>query len=219
MQQYTEKDFMNTPLVTVRITLFTLLFVTQQSCSMALIVYGKQLITKCLCGKKVPQFGKFPELPKEVQLLIFKHSDNKPNFQQINKDWHEKGSIKSPELINEFYRLGSHRICRIFLNAVYTKNYDGVENILKHYYTQQPDYKCCLPVDIVDIDEDTQELIVLDPYKIADVDKEMVQLLQAYKVEGAKIAEISAAPTPLMMMCLSGSSDFTKCSLFSSCGD
>ena len=201
---------MNTPFLTTRITLLTLFFVAQQSYGMELIVRAKQWIVKKCYGEivqlpqtvQLPQFNKLSELPVETQLLIFKHSDNKSNFKKTNKDWCEKGSINSPSFVAEFYCLGDRCMCRIFLNAVWEKNYEGVENILKHYYANQPDRTCYYPVDI---DEETQEQIVLDPYDIAGVDKEMIQLLQKYKVE---MAEKSAYPAWLMMACLSGNSDF-----------
>ena len=200
---------MNRSFVTARITFIVFFFVTQQMSGMELMYsYGKQWITKCWYGEKahVPPFGKFSELPAETQLLIFKHSDNKSNFQKINKEWYKEGSIKSPLFVaNEFYSLGDRRMCRIFLNAVWDKNYEGVENILKHYYAKQPNHTCYYSVDI---DEATQNQVILDSYEIADEDKEVIQLLQTYKVKYKENeAIIFVASDPLIMACLAGSSD------------
>ncbi len=207
---------MNTPFLTTRLVLIISFFFTQQTCGMELILYGKRLFTKCFygelvqkhfgCSSELLKFEHFSRLLPEIQLLIFKYSNNTANFQKIDTYWYKAGSIKSPEFINEFNRIGNQRMCRIFLNAVYTKNYDGVENILKHYYAQRPD---CSYYYFVDINNKGKD-IVLDPYDIAGVDQAMVNLLQKYKIKDAKR---SAAPSPLLMTCLSGSSDLIESSM------
>ncbi len=204
---------MNTPFFTIRTVLIISFFVTQQTCGMELVSYGKQWLINRFsvervqkqieCSSELLKFEHFSQLLSEIRLLIFKYSDNKANFQEIDTYWYQTGSIKSPEFINEFNGIGNQRMCRIFLNAVYTKNYDGVENILKHYYAQRPDRGYYY---FVDMDRKGKD-IVLDPYDIADADLKMMTLLREYKIAEA---ERSAVPSPLLMACLAGSSDFIE---------
>jgi len=195
---------MDTPFFTIRMVLIMSFFSTQH-------MYGMQLLCRWWYGestqeKQEKKFERFSELPKEIQSLVLEHSvrnsDNKVNLQNVNKQWSEVLSIMHPEIFNLCCNIDEFHMSRIFLNAVYNKNYDGVENILKNSYLNKIESKSlCYPN--VEIDESGTSF-ALDPHDIHTSDKKMMELLLKYKVN---MADASTNPTPLMMACLAGSSD------------
>ena len=156
---------------------------------------------------KEVKFDQFNELLPEIKMQVFRLSDNKRNFQLTSKYWNEKVSIKSPDIFDENGYCGSDssHMCRIFLNAVYKKNYNGVENILKNSYIKMSQNKL-ICYSVVDIDY-KDKMVILDPYSIVNhnFDIDMLKLLQEYNV--VNLSATKCEPTPLIMACLGGNSD------------
>src|SRR5207248_9026961 len=83
--------------------------------------------------KLVPLFTYFSNVQPEIQVLAMQQSDNYANVQKISKYWYKEKSIKSKDMIvNVFSFLPKEQMVDILLNAVYKKNYEGVESILQH---------------------------------------------------------------------------------------
>ncbi len=183
------------PFLTIRMILIMSLFSTQH-------MYSMERLRSLIYGDSI-QFEQFSQFLPEVQLLVFKHSNNKANFQSINKHWSQVGSIKT---IDSFDTIDYPHLSRIFLHAVYTKNYDGVENILKNSYLNKIEKKN-LYYRYVDINQVGKE-VVLDPYNFGN-DK-MIALLKKYNVSNAPSDTIASASTPLIMACLSGNSNIIE---------
>jgi hypothetical protein len=162
----------------------------------------------------VPKFTCFSELHPEMQQTIFRHSDNKSNFQKINQDWYKKGSIKSPTVfVDDFYGMSPQQLTRILLNAVYEQNEEGVKNILKNSnilkYTQNNQIYYHLDNYIHHHLAGTSVKVVLDVCWIAKSHNNnvMQQLLESYKIVCNPTTQIQCTPTKLLMACLAGNSD------------
>ena len=154
----------------------------------------------------ISSFTCFSELEPEMQLAVIKQSDNYANIQKTNKEWHKEISITSKHGVkNVFSFLDTQCKVDIFLNAVYVKDYKGVESILKHsailmstsgslyhYINTQMDGK----------------KIVMDPYSIVkhNDDQKMLGLLRQYNVPQLE-KTTTCVPTELMMTCLAGNSE------------
>jgi len=147
----------------------------------------------------------FPELKFEMQLAVMKQSDDYGIIQKTSKIWNEELSIqKRGMIVNVFSSLPKERMVDIFLNAVYEKNYKGVESILKHSTILMATSGSLYHYIKTDVDG---KKVILHPYGIAEdnEDKNMLGLLCAYNVP--KFAEERMCkPTKLMMTCLAGNS-------------
>lgn len=192
---------MNTLLLISRIVLIMLIFFAQQSC-------GMQRLSNWFYGKPAQdQESHFSKLLPELQVLFFRYSDNKANFQLVNTELSKIGSIKSEKIFDDeglCYGIDHSHMSRIFWHALYKKNYQGVENILKNSYLKKTEYKHMYYRNLA-INEEGKE-VVLDPHCLAE-DDEAIKLLQQYKVASLPSDKIACQPTRLIMACLLGSSD------------
>jgi len=153
----------------------------------------------------VPVFTCFSQLEPEMQVTVLKKSENYANVQKISTDWYKETSIKSRGMIiNVFSFLPRERKVDILLNAVYEKNYDGVESILKHSnilaLTNSPYHYVKHSFD--------GKKVVVDTYVVAEYnnDKKMLDLLHAHNVPQFTEGRL-CQPTKLMMTCLAGNSE------------
>jgi hypothetical protein len=209
IQLYARKGSMNTSFLTIRMVLIMSFFSTQQTCGMQWVCqlfYGKPTQEK-----QEKKFECFSRLPKDLQLLIIGYSvrdaNRKTNLQYVNRHWSEVVSIKYPRIFEACCNIERLQMSRIFLNAVYNSNYDGVENILKNSCLSKIESKnlCYRNVDNNEMGYET----VLDPYYIAREDKQMIDLLEKYRVTtlSSNSQKVMCQPTPLIMACLAGNSD------------
>ena len=190
--------------LTARIVV-SILFFSQQSFGMNWFPSLKSGVT----------FSYFTELIPETQFIVFKHSDNKNNFQKTNRNWYIKGSIKSPDIFsNDFCHVDHSRMIRILLNAAYVGNYAGVENILKKS-TILGCLKNSLPCTkshhlYYSIDSSQDQHEVLDMCCVTDHtgDEQLWQLLESYTITNS--VHDQCKPTELLMACLVGSSDIVS---------
>ena len=148
----------------------------------------------------VPSFTYFSNVQPEIQVLAMQQSDNYANVQKISKYWYKEKSIKSKDMIvNVFSFLPKEQMVDILLNAVYKKNYEGVESILQHSKILTFTDSLYHYVNVN---------VVLNPHGIATYkkDKKMLDLLCTYNVP--KFVEGTICqPTKLMMSCLAGNSE------------
>lgn len=201
------KDIKKMPFLTIRMMLILFLFFNQQVCGMErLVQWG---YSKLMQYYNPIQFEQFSVLSPEIQLLVFKHSDNKANFQRINKYFFQARSISNNmnviKLSDLFDDIDDTHISRMFLHAVYHENYAGVENILKNSYLNKIEKKN-LCYRYIDTNQAGNE-VVLDPYQLGNANSQMIELLKKYNVENIASDKKAAIATLLIMACISGDSD------------
>jgi hypothetical protein len=172
----------------------------------------------CMEPQALVNFTEFSKLPAEIRKNIFqysfKYSDNKNDFQLVNKEWSKNYSIQSATLFNnnenkDCCNLSPQHMTRILLCAAYNKNYEGVENILKNsnildlVENRLPHF--CIDTYI----PNNRRSLSLNPHSIAlyNDDKQMSQLLNQYTVATFESKIEIGEPIDLLMNCLAGNSN------------